>query len=61
MTCDVYRALLQDVHFAAVPRADTEPRDGKHYLIENEPEMWLFHGLNNGKGGASSTLKLESI
>lgn len=39
---------FDDVHFYAVPRADTEPRDGKNYLIELPPEIWLFTGLNNG-------------
>ena len=39
---------FDDVHFYAVPRSDTEPRDGKNYLIDNPPELWLFHGMNNG-------------
>ena len=39
---------FDDVHFYAVPRSDTEPRDGRNYLIDNPPEMWLFHGMNNG-------------
>lgn len=39
---------FDDVHFYAVPRSDTEFRDGKNYLIEKPPELWLFHGLNNG-------------
>lgn len=39
---------FDDVHFYAVPRSDTEKRDGKNYLIDSPPELWLFHGLNNG-------------
>lgn len=39
---------FDDVHFYAVPRSDTEPRDGKNYLIDKPPELWLFHGMNNG-------------
>ena len=35
---------FDDVHFYGVPRADTEPRDGKNYLIDAPPEMWIFHG-----------------